>query len=422
MWERRLQPHGTLGPMSELAWGEGDRGVRFGLGAPPPEVEAGRTVRIPLVCENRSPGAVAVFGFRADYPRSLRVSPPKPHRPFIRVSFGDTNVLHPPEAFVTIEPGGRCETELDLSFAVERLGQGRYDVTFAYDPVRSAGSLAAYNPTGEVSTGWVGLAVVELRALRDAGIDRSLEEEIDTRLLAGDGDVVERLRPFGAAGAELLAHRLVRVMAPGLDSTVGWRAFDALTLLGRTGLAAIRSVRDELPHGDRAFDFAEQWLSHRLGRPPSPSDLQFTSLLDLLCQERSARQELALQWTACDSDVHGMRRVRVTGDGRVVRTVRPPGAIMSSSSEDFLTADQVELLVQALRDAAVWLLRPLRQRGLPDEPSPELEVQLAAGDAFARQIVMFNGEWQQGPAAALAGLMNRLAGERRFGSEPPAAR
>jgi hypothetical protein len=54
-------------------------------------------------------------------------------------------------------------------------------------------------------------------------------------------------------------------------------------------------------------------------------------------------------------------------------------------------------------------LRPLRPQGLPDEPRPALELQLALGENFTRRIAMWNGEWRQGPAFRLADILDRLA-------------
>ena len=89
----------------DVQWGEEVDGVRFGLRPPPTEVEAGGTIAVELLVQNRGNEPVHVFGFEAGYPRSLRVSPPKQHRPWIRVSFGDVNVFHPPEAFTRLLPG-----------------------------------------------------------------------------------------------------------------------------------------------------------------------------------------------------------------------------------------------------------------------------------------------------------------------------
>ena len=79
----------------------------------------------------------------------------------------------------------------------------------------------------------------------------------------------------------------------------------------------------------------------------------------------------------------------------------------------------MQALLEALSYSGVWLLRPLRANGLPDEPRPALEIQLALGETFTRKISMWNGEWRQGPGFRTADLLDRLAAAVRSGSLPP---
>ncbi|MBK6810001.1 MAG: hypothetical protein IPL19_17035 [Sandaracinaceae bacterium] len=119
--------------MTEPAWGPSFEGIRFGL----EPVAPGAPLQIPLHVENHGRVAVRVFGFATGYPRSLRISPPKPHRPYVRVSFADTNLLHPPDAFMKLVIGARLTTMLDVSFALDLASMGPLDLCFAYDEVEA---------------------------------------------------------------------------------------------------------------------------------------------------------------------------------------------------------------------------------------------------------------------------------------------
>lgn len=390
-------------------WGEVNQGVRFGLRTPPGEVEAGGSVLIDLLCENTTNEPVWVFGFQAGYPRSLRVSPPKTHRPYIRVSFGDGNVLHPPDAFVRLLPKSSISTTLDLSFAFDRRGAGSWDVAFAYDPVRTSGRLDAYAPDGEARTEVARLLVTTARSLRDAGIDDAAEASLDAALLSGRSDVVDLLRQYGIGGAKFAARRVARILSAGGESTIGWRALDALALLGDFGFQALVEARPELPHAEAALAFGEDWLRHRRGDAPGPEHLRFYTQLERIVQQPDQRGNFLLTWTAVDSDIHGTRRLQLFGNGERIVTHRAPGAVVPATRRSFLNAMQLQAVVEALRFGAVWLLRPLREMGLPDEPRPTLEVQLGLGDPFTRQIAMWNGEWRLGPASQLADLLDRLS-------------
>lgn len=125
--------------MSDVAWGAPIEGVRFGIQA----VAPGEPLILPCFVENQTGASIFVFGWNTSYPRSLRVSPPKPHRPYVRVSFTDTNVLHPPDGFLKVAPGQFAETTLDVSFALDLSVVGAVDLAFAYDPVKA-----------QVITGW----------------------------------------------------------------------------------------------------------------------------------------------------------------------------------------------------------------------------------------------------------------------------
>src|SRR5690606_20001693 len=129
--------------MNEVQWGPVADGVRFGLRTPR-VAEAGGSILVGLVCQNVGNAPVRMLGFHPNYPRSRRVRPPKSDRAYIRVSFGDVNVLHPPDAFSPLAPGATLETSLDLSFAFDRRGTGTWQLAFAYDPVRSSAQVAAY--------------------------------------------------------------------------------------------------------------------------------------------------------------------------------------------------------------------------------------------------------------------------------------
>ena len=132
-------------------------------------------------------------------------------------------------------------------------------------------------------------------------------------------------------------------------------------------------------------------------------------MLERIIEQPDSRGNFLLTWTSVDSEIHGTRRLQILGNGDRVVTGRPPGSPTLSTRRSKLSMMHMQTLVQALRYAAVWLLRPLREHGLPDEPRPNLEIQLALGEPFVRNIAMWNGEWRLGPAASLADLLDRLS-------------
>lgn len=404
-----------------VSWGGGISGVHFGIRTPKGPVEAGSTLVVELVCENRSPTPVWVFGFTPRYPRSLRVSPPKQDRPWIRVSFGDVNVLHPPEGFTRIPAGGRVTTGLDLSFAFDRRGAGVFPIVFAYDPVRGAAGMRAWQPpdTASASSGRGELVVTRPRSLEEAGIDARLEHELDTLLWAGDPSLVERLRALLPGGARFAARRVARVLSHGGEAVMGWRALDALELLGPPSLAALEALTPDLPHAASALAFAHDWVGFRTGAQTPAEHMPFVAALDALVRQPDRRGNFVLSWTAYDSPVHGSMRMEIFGNGDRIVVVRPAGATVPSTRRTMLSPMHMQALFESLRFSGVWLLRPLRRDGLPDEPRPALEVQLDLGEPFTRRVAMWNGEWRQGPGFRLADLLDRLAAQVRPESLPP---
>lgn len=405
-----VQPRADA-PSSGVAWGEPAQGVRFGLRAPQGAVEAGSSIQLELRCENKGLTPVWLFGFVKKYPRALRVSPPKPDRPYIRVSFGDVNVLHPPEAFVRLEPGAIATTGLDLSFAFDRRGAGAFSVVFAYEPVRAAGMVRPWRSRdgGVPLTGIAEVSVERARALREAGVDAATEAALDSLLAAGDPSTVERLRALGRGGAVYAARRVARVVAGGSEAALGWRALDALELLGPESLAALSAARDEVPHAAPAIDFAREWLEHRFGQTPSAYDLPFVTALTQLIEQPDRRGNFVLSWSPYDSPIHGALRMEIFGNGDRIVVVRPPGQAVPSTRRTRLGPMHMTAMLDALLMSGAWMLRPLRTQGLPDEPRPALEIQLQLGETFARKISMWNGEWRQGPAFRLADILDRLA-------------
>lgn len=409
---------------SDVVWGGGTSGVRLGLRVPKGAIDAGGTLVLELVCENRSPTPAWIFGFKTGYPRSLRVSPPKPDRPWIRVSFGDVNVIHPPEAFVRVQPGEHVTTGLDLSFAFDRRGAGTFPVAFAYDPVRAAAGLRAWQPPdpASASTGIGTLVVTPARSLREAGVDAATEQLLDALLVTGDPSLVDRLRALGPGGARFAVRRLPRVMAQGAESLAGWRALDALELLGAAGLAALDEEAASLPHASAALAMARDWLTFRLGHVAGSAHLPFMTMLDELIHQPDRRGNFVMTWTAYDSPIHGSSRMEVFGNGDRIVVLRPPGAQVPSTRRTLLSPMHMQALLETLRYGGVWLLRPLRSAGIPDEPRPALEVQLALGEPYTRRIAMWNGEWRQGPGFRIADLLDRLATQVRPESVPPMRR
>ncbi len=405
----------AVAPKSEsirgAVWGEPSQGVRFALRAPAEALEAGSTIQLELICENAGLVPVWLFGFVKRYPRSLRVSPPKPDRPYIRVSFGDTNVLHAPEAFIRLEPGATATTGLDLSFAFDRRGAGQFHVAFAYEPVRAAGMVRPWQSRdGKVPlTGIAEVTIERARALREAGVDAATEAALDSLLVAGDPSTVERLRSLGRGGAVYAARRVARVVAGGSEAALGWRALDALELLGQDSLVALQGARDELPHAASALDFARDWLAFRFGSSPNENDLPFVTALQQLVEQPDRRGNFVLSWSAYDSPVHGALRMELFGNGDRIVVVRPPGQAVPSTRRTLLPPRHMLAMLETLLISGAWLLRPLRPQGLPDEPRPALEIQLALGENFTRRIAMWNGEWRQGPAFRLADILDRLA-------------
>ncbi|MEM9193886.1 MAG: hypothetical protein AAGF12_32220 [Myxococcota bacterium] len=398
--------------MPTVAWGPDHRGVRFGLRPPASEMEAGGSIVVELLCENRSRSPVRVFGFENSYPRSLRVSPPKAHRPHIEVSFGDRNVLHPSEAFTTVLQGGVVSTGLDLSFAFDRRGAGHWSMSFAYYPLRTGPGVDPFAaPEEGLETPVIDLVVTRAHSLRDAGIGPMEEAALDEALLRGDGSIGPSLERFGPGGRAYLVRRIARMSSSGTETAAGFRALEVLTRLGTDGLEACDQALAELPHGESALRYARDWIAHRLGRPPPDDKLRFITQLDRLVQERDARGNFVLGWTPFDSAIHGTRRIEVFGDRERIVTDRAPYEDVAKTRRTRVTDLQLDSLMQSLRYAGVWLLRPLRPRGLPDEPRPTLEVQLGLGDPFSHEVALWNGEWRQGPGANLADLLDRLANE-----------
>ncbi|MEZ4327255.1 MAG: hypothetical protein R3B40_18705 [Polyangiales bacterium] len=405
--------------MSEPAWGPASDGVRFGLRIPP-VAEAGGSILVGLVCHNVGTTPVRMFGFNPKYPRALRVSPPKAARPYIRVSFGDLNVLHPPDAFSVLQPGDALETALDLSFAFDRRGTGTWQLAFAYDPVRTGAHFDAYQGGDEAPlTAVADLTVSYSRSLREAGIDEATEATLDAALYAGEARLLDLLRHYGEGGVAFAARRVARVLSPGAESVSGWRALDALALLGPEALTAVGVAREEIPHAEPALAFAARWLAFRRGGLPEPHDLPFVTMLERIVQEPGTRGNLQVAWTGVDSAIHGLRRVQVFGNGERIVTSRAPGETFNSTRRTMLRPHEMQALVEAVRASAVWLAAPLREQGLPDEPRPTFEIQLGMGAPFCRQVAMWNGEWRCGPASNLADLMDRLASDHMSESIPP---
>ncbi len=405
--------------MNPIEWGEPYEGLRFGL-RPPHVAEAGGSILVGLYCENGSGAPVRVFGFHPGYPRSLRVSPPKATRPHIRVSFGDVNVLHPPDAFVVVAPGQTVETALDLSFAFDRRGTGTWQLAFAYEPVRASGQVIAFKGGDEPSsTAVVPLHVTYSRSLRDAGIDEALEARLDAALYAGEATLLDLLRQHGAGGMAFAARRVARILSPGGESIAGWRALDVLARLGPQALLAVQEAREEIPHAEPALAFAARWLDFRSGTPPSQYDLPFVTMLERIVQQPDSRGNLLVTWTGVDSAIHGLRRVQIFGNGERIVTSRGPGSDFSRTRRTMLRDHEMQALVEALRFSSMWLLGPLREQGLPDEPRPVLEVQLGIGGPFSRRVEMWNGEWRRGPGANLADLLERLSSDHSAESMPP---
>jgi len=406
--------------MNKIAWGPLVDGVRFGIAAPDVEVEAGGTIRVQLLCSNSGDRAVHVFGFRADYPRSLRVSPPKADRPFIRVSFADANVLHAPDAFIAVSKGTTVTTELDLSFVFDRRGVGRWPLAFAYTHLRATGGFVTFAPPADgTSTGVTELFVTLARSLRESGIDANGEASLDTALLCDDPALSTMLGAYGDGGAAFLARRVARVLSPGSESTIGWRAFHALARMGSAGIEAATRAREEVPHAATALDATIAWTQHLMGHAAPPAHLPFATQLEQIIYQPEMRGNFFLSWTAYESAVHGARRVELMGNGQRIISTRTTLDDLPRVTRGSLSEGQVRMVLEALRGAAVWSLSPLRQRALPDEPMPTLDVRLALGNQFHRQVAMLNGEWRQGPGTFLAALLDRLADERTPLSQPP---
>ncbi len=403
-----------------VQWGPAFEGVRFGLRTPR-VAEAGGSILVGLLCQNVGGVPVRMFGFHPAYPRALRVSPPKADRPYIRVSFGDVNVLHPFDAFSNLAPGATLETSLDLSFAFDRRGTGTWQLAFAYDPVRTGAHFVVYRGGEEPpQTPVVDLLVSYSRSLRDAGIDEATEAKLDGALYAGEAQLLDLLRHHGVGGVAFAARRVARVLSPGAESIAGWNALDALALLGRQAIDAVHVAREEIPHAERALAFAARWLSFRHGAPPDPYDLPFVTMLERIVQEPASRGNLLVSWTGVDSAIHGLRRVQIFGNGERIVTSRDPGSEFSRTRRTMLRPHEMQALVEAIRSSAIWLAGPLREQGLPDEPRPSFEVQLGIGGPFTRQVSMWNGEWRRGPSSNLAELMDRLASDHMSESMPPA--
>jgi hypothetical protein len=371
--------------MNDVRWGAPYEGVRFGL-RPPAVAEAGGSILVGLLCHNVGNAPVRMFGFHPAYPRALRVSPPKADRPYIRVSFGDVNVLHPLDAFSVLAPGATLETSLDLSFAFDRRGTGTWQLAFAYDAVRTGAHFVAYRGGDEApQSPVVDLLVSYSRSLRDAGIDEATEAKLDGALYAGEARLLDLLRHHGAGGVAFAARRVARVLSPGAESIAGWNALDALALLGPQAIDAVTVAREEIPHADRALAFAARWLAFRHGSMPDPYDLPFVTMLDRIVEEPATRGNLLVGWTGVDSAIHGLRRVQIFGNGERIVTSRDPGSEFSRTRRTMLRPHEMQALVEAIRHSAVWLAAPLREQGLPTSRGPRSRCSSAsAGPSVGR--------------------------------------
>jgi hypothetical protein len=405
--------------MVNVRFGEAQHGVRLGLVPPSGELTAGGPVALELVAENVGYTPVWLFGFKPNYPRSLRVSPPKPERPWVRVSFGDVSVLHPPDAFVRVAPGERVSGWLDLSFAIDRRGAGIFDVGFVYEAIRGMGGIRAFSPSGGLGSERVSVTVGQAAALMASGIDGVVEDDLDGLLLAGDPRAIDRLRILGHGGASYVARRFARVLGGASDALLGWRALDLLALLGPAGLAALGEARQQMPHAESALAFAQDWLAFRRGSPPPPEHAPFVHALEQLAKHPERRGHFRLSWSAYDSPIHGANRLEVLGSGDRIVTSRPPGSAVPSTRRTQLAPHHLTVLLEALVASGPWLLRPLRPQGSPDEPRPSLEIQLDSDERLTRKLAMWNGEWRQGPASRLASLLDQLAATARHDSFPP---
>ncbi len=300
-------------------------------------------------------------------------------------------------------------TGLDMSFAFDRRGVGEWPIAFAYDPVRASGRFAAWTPSGEASTGILHLIVTAARSLRHAGIDERMESRLDDLLLEGSPALVDTLLALGDGGAIYAVRRSTRVLAAGTEAMMGWRAAAALVALGDVALTALESERAGLPHAARALAYLEALIRHLRGEPVSSRHLQFATMLDRLIEQPEMRGNFLLSFTAMDSEVHGHRRMEILGNGERIVSSRAASAPMGTTRRTMLSSAQMRAILEALRAAPVWLLEPMREAGLPDEPMPSLDVQLALGDTFSRRIVMWNGEWRLGPGAALFDFLDAFS-------------
>jgi hypothetical protein len=266
------------------------------------------------------------------------------------------------------------------------------------------------------------LDVIGSRSLRDAGVDEELERELDHALVMGDSELPDRLRRIGLGGALFAARRVARALSPNAEATVGWRALETLAGLGAIGRRALHTTREELPHAERALAVADEVLAHRAGEPPGQRDLPFITMLDRVIDQPEMRGNFLLSWTPYDSPVHGLRRIEILGNGEMLTTTRAPGEDANTTRRGRLGGTAFDSLLYSLRGGAPWILRPVREVGMPDEPRPTLQIELALGDPFSRRITMWNGEWRMGPGATLAEALDRIGHDAIHGSSFPPPR
>jgi hypothetical protein len=385
--------------MNDVRWGAPYEGVRFGL-RPPAVAEAGGSILVGLLCHNVGNAPVRMFGFHPAYPRALRVSPPKADRPYIRVSFGDVNVLHPLDAFSVLAPGATLETSLDLSFAFDRRGTGTWQLAFAYDAVRTGAHFVAYRGGDEApQSPVVDLLVSYSRSLRDAGIDEATEAKLDGALYAGEARLLDLLRHHGAGGVAFAARRVARVLSPGAESIAGWNALDALALLGPAG-------HRRRQRGARRDPARRPGAGVRRALARVPARVAAGPVRPALRHHAGAHRRRA-----------GHARQPAGGlDGRGLGHPRPaPGAdLRQRRAHRDLARPGLRVQPHAphhaapARDAGLGGGHPAQRRVAgrsaararpPDEPRPAFEVQLGIGGPFSRQVSMWNGEWRRGPSS-----------------------
>jgi hypothetical protein len=243
-----------------------------------------------------------------------------------------------------------------------------------------------------------------------------IQTTLDQWVVSGAADTGRAIMQYGDSGIAHVISRLERMTSLDADASLGWSAFHVLPLLGEPAATLIESISPPDGFPGEALAFAREWINFRVGRPPPEAQAAFVGQLEGLIAQAELRGEFVLTWTANQVPGAPQCRMQIYGNGyRVVtQTMAGEQPVEARSSLD---VNQMNVVMESLRHGAVWLLRPTRDQGQPDEGKPTLAVRLGAAPGLDVSITLWNAEWRAGPSYYLVDLLDKLMAE---GAQAPA--